>query len=78
MGNDVLSVWVLYLNPTDHPDKAVIREQRILPGGSIENAVEAHFFDDERAAYTWGHLANLGVWFDRQPGDKKSIVGAWV
>ena len=80
MGNpDALSFHVLYLNPPDYPGKAVIREQRVLPGGQIVVAKKARVFGNDCAAYLWGELAHLGTWLDRDPDeDDKTIVGTWM
>jgi hypothetical protein len=46
-GNDVLSLWVIYDHPRDHPDHFVVRRQQVCPDGEIA-ASERLGFDMSR------------------------------
>jgi hypothetical protein len=70
-----LVFWTIYENPSDYPNKYVVRECTVL-GGTIVHSPEAKVCDSLDAARQqvppW--LVNIG----RQPLDEPQIKEVWV
>lgn len=77
MTTPVLSTWVIYENPLDHPDEFVVRRWDVVAGNP-----EPIPADEEVVVHTLG-LARMAippgsVCLGRRPDDDPAILEVWV
>jgi hypothetical protein len=75
-GEHVLTIWVVYFNPRDHPGKWVLRGQDVIRGGGIRPQPAIFIEDSLEAVRT--HLPPGLVMLMRDPSDDPVIHETWV
>lgn len=69
---DPMAVYVIHRNPTDHPDKWVVR-QRSVPGGGRLACAIVDTLEEARAAIPLGLIR-----LTRIPGDAPDVFESWM
>lgn len=75
-GDDCLCVFTVMFNAADFPEKYVVREQRIFPGGGRVVNRFVHVVDTLKAARAC--VPRGLVRTAPMPGDDKVIVEVWL
>ena len=73
----VLSIFVLYDSPGDHPGRWVMREWRVHPCGTHFASSTTAFFQNRKQADAWGEGKGL-VWLPRKVDDDPCIAGTYM
>ena len=76
VGNDAISLYVIYDHPSDYPDHYVVREWRVPPGGPVQVNQDcwlAGSLELAREFVPGGHC-NIG----RQEEDDPKIAEVWI
>lgn len=71
-----LLVWVVYCNPSDYPNKYVVRVHQAMNDGTVEVSKNAWVRDslaEVRSLVPWGLFC-----MPRDPNDDPSIVESWL
>lgn len=76
MGDKLLTIWVIYFNPRDHPGKFVLRGQDAVQGGGVQPHLEA-FVGDSLEEVRQALPPGL-VWMPRHSSDDPVIVETWI
>ena len=72
----LMTIWVIYDNPSDYPGKFVLRAQYVLPGNQVGVATEpTAVCDSLMEARSWLPPGLYGQ--GRHPEDDPTIVEAW-
>lgn len=81
MDPDVLSMWVIYWNPTDYPGKFVAREWQVHPGKldpvPMPNAIIVDSLEAARTAVQFAS-STLLTRLAPAPGDDAKILETWL
>lgn len=74
----MLSMWVVYDHPSDHPDRVVVRESVVNAStGQVVLKPEAELFPTIEEARVSLRARGLGC-VPRMPGDEPQIVEVWL
>jgi hypothetical protein len=79
ISKEYLSIYVVYLQPTDFPHNIIVRAQHVRPDGSVEISNECDVYELNELRYVRRDLRKKGlICIGRQPGDASSIVESWI
>lgn len=73
-----LAIYTLYFNPTDYPDKYVIRRFLIMPEVSYPVPDENVLIVAATRELAEEHIHKSLVWMPRHKDDDEKILGTWM